>query len=98
MNKLIDDFIREFEKPGDKDLLYVLNKTLAKKVNKPISDFADKNFETSTAPNETFNTMGISAYINIDGILRLRSKVSLTSRNQISQSHGSKKCWKRLRN
>ena len=98
LNKLIDDFIREFEKPGDKDLLKEQNKTLAEKVNKPISDFSDKNFETSTAPNDTFNTMGISAYINIDGILRLRSKVSLTSRNQISQSHGSKKCWKRLRN
>lgn len=79
LNKLIDDFIREFEKPGDKDLLKEQNKTLAEKVNKPISDFSDKNFETSTAPNDTFNTMGISAYINIDGILRLRSKVSLTS-------------------
>ena len=58
LNKLIDDFIREFEKPGDKDLLYVLNKTLAEKVNKPISDVTDKNFETHTEPYDTFNTRG----------------------------------------
>ena len=75
-NRLIDDFIREFEKPRDKNLLKEQNKALAAKENKILSDSAHKDFKAGA--NNNAEVIAFTVRITTDSMLRIISKVPLT--------------------
>jgi hypothetical protein len=76
-NKLIDDFIAKFEKPGDKNLLKEQNKALAEKENKTISDSAHKDFIAGASNNS--EAIVLTGRITADSMLRIISNTPLTS-------------------
>jgi len=78
-NKLIDDFIMEFEKPGDKSLSNEQNNAFAVKESKGVTGVLDTNFTQVT------HTFGYTARLTTDGILHCKTKAKPVSAENIFQ-------------
>lgn len=78
-NKLIDEFIADFEKPVDKNVLIELNKVVAVKESKGVTDVLDRDFTQTTA------TFGYTVWLTPDGILHCKTKAKPVSAEIIFQ-------------